>query len=377
LSKQPDTPAADALQPGLVVAAFGRHCLVESPDGTRRICHPRGKKNAVVVGDRVAWQATGDEGSIERVEPRRNLFYRQDEMRTKSFAANLDQILVLIAADPEFSERQLARSLIAAEADRSSFIVGIGGGIVGDVTGFAASTYMRGLRFGFVASTLLAQVDATVGGKNGVNFKGYKNMVGVFNQPEFVLIDIGLLKSLPPAEIACGLAEIVKHACIADAAYFDDIEHNGAAIAAMDEKVLLRLVQRSVEIKAGVVNQDEREAGERRKLNFGHTLGHAFEKTLGISHGAAVSAGMVMAADLSVARGLLSKAEKARIIALLQRLNLPTALEFDRQAVFNALQKDKKRQQAQMHFVLLEGLGRAVVQTIAIEELGRWLLKDQ
>jgi ribosome biogenesis GTPase len=115
LSKRPATPAADALQPGLVVAAFGRHCLVESPDGTRGICHPRGKKNAVVVGDRVAWQATGDEGSIERVEARRNLFYRQDEMRTKSFAANLDQILVLIAADPEFSERQLARSLIAAE----------------------------------------------------------------------------------------------------------------------------------------------------------------------------------------------------------------------------------------------------------------------
>jgi ribosome biogenesis GTPase len=115
LSKHPATPAADALQPGLVVAAFGRHCLVESPDGTRGICHPRGKKNAVVVGDRVAWQATGDEGSIERVEARRNLFYRQDEMRTKSFAANLDQILVLIAADPEFSERQLARSLIAAE----------------------------------------------------------------------------------------------------------------------------------------------------------------------------------------------------------------------------------------------------------------------
>jgi ribosome biogenesis GTPase len=115
LSKRPAPPAADALQPGLVVAAFGRHCLVESPDGTRGICHPRGKKNAVVVGDRVAWQATGDEGSIERVEARRNLFYRQDEMRTKSFAANLDQILVLIAADPEFSERQLARSLIAAE----------------------------------------------------------------------------------------------------------------------------------------------------------------------------------------------------------------------------------------------------------------------
>jgi 3-dehydroquinate synthase len=265
--------------------------------------------------------------------------------------------------------------LIAAEADRSTFVVGIGGGIVGDVTGFAASTYMRGLRFGFVASTLLAQVDATVGGKNGVNFKGYKNMVGVFNLPEFVLIDIGLLHTLPPAEIACGLAEIVKHACIADAAYFDDIEQHVGAIAELDGHVLQRLVQRSVEIKAGVVNQDEREAGERRKLNFGHTLGHAFEKTLGIPHGAAVSAGMAMAAELSVARGLLRPEEKARLIALLRRLNLPTVLDFDRSAVFSALQKDKKRQQTQMHFILLKGLGQAVVQTIPIDELGRWLLK--
>lgn len=264
--------------------------------------------------------------------------------------------------------------LIVAEADRSTFIVGIGGGIVGDVTGFAASTYMRGLRFGFVATTLLAQVDATVGGKNGVNFKGYKNMVGVFNQPEFVLIDIGMLKTLPAAEIACGLAEIVKHACIADGAYFDDIESQCAAIAVLDETVLRRLVRRSVEIKAGVVNQDEREAGERRKLNFGHTLGHAFEKTLGISHGAAVSAGMVLAAELSVHRGLLAREEKARIVALLDRLNLPTALDFDRAAVFAALQKDKKRQQTQIHFVLLKALGQAVVESISIETLGQWLM---
>lgn len=264
--------------------------------------------------------------------------------------------------------------LIALEADRSAFIVGIGGGIVGDVTGFAASTYMRGVRFGFVASTLLAQVDATVGGKNGVNFKGYKNMVGVFNQPDFVIIDIGLLKTLPPEEIACGLAEIVKHACIADAAYFADIEANCDAIAALDETVMLRLVRRSVEIKAAVVNQDEREAGERRKLNFGHTLGHAFEKTLGISHGAAVSAGMVLAAELSLRKGLLGQDAFARIKALLTRLHLPTEIDFDRQAVFNALKKDKKRQRAQMHFVLLQELGRAVVHTIAIEEIGQWIM---
>jgi len=264
--------------------------------------------------------------------------------------------------------------LIALEADRASFIVGIGGGIVGDVCGFAASTYMRGLRFGFVPTTLLAQVDATVGGKNGINFKGFKNMVGVFQQPEFVIVDTGLLKTLPPEEIASGLAEIAKHGCIADPAYLDTIERSCDAIDAMDQAVLLDLVHRSVVIKAQVVNRDEREAGERRKLNFGHTLGHAIEKTLGISHGAAVSVGMVLAARLSHHKGMLSEAELTRITALLQRLKLPVKIDFDRQAIINALKKDKKRQQDQIHFVLLQGLGNAVVVPIAIAELERWLM---
>jgi 3-dehydroquinate synthase len=226
----------------------------------------------------------------------------------------------------------------------------------------------------FCPTTLLAQVDATVGGKNGINFKGFKNMVGVFQQPEFVIVDIGLLKTLPPEEIASGLAEIAKHACIADPAYFDTIERGCDAIDAMDQAVLLDLVHRSVVIKARVVNRDEREAGERRKLNFGHTLGHAIEKTLGISHGAAVSVGMVLAARLSHRKGMLSDAELARITALLQRLKLPVKMDFDRQAIIDALKKDKKRQEDQIHFVLLQGLGNAVVVPIAIAELERWLM---
>lgn len=264
--------------------------------------------------------------------------------------------------------------LIAAEADRSTFILGVGGGIVGDITGFAASTYMRGLRFGFVASSLLAQVDASVGGKNGVNFKGYKNMVGVFNQPEFVIADIEMLKTLPPVEIACGLAEIVKHACIADTAYFDYIESHCDDIAARDAAVLLHLVSQSVVIKSGVVNRDEREAGERRKLNFGHTFGHALEKTLGISHGAAVSAGMMLAADLSVRKGLLSDGDLDRIRNLLQRLGLPVALDYDPAAVLDALKKDKKRERDAIRFVMLDGLGKAVVEVIPVEALGDWLM---
>ncbi len=268
---------------------------------------------------------------------------------------------------------QIYAQLIALEADRTTFIVGIGGGIVGDIAGFAASTYMRGLDFGFVASTLLAQVDATVGGKNGVNFRGYKNMVGVFNQPQFVIADIGLLDSLPPKEIACGLAEIVKHGCIADLQYFGYIETHCDAIAQLDPTVMKKLVHGSVVIKSNVVNQDERESGQRRKLNFGHTIGHALEKTLGISHGTAVSIGMVMAADLSKTKGLLSSEDAARLNALLTRLELPTRIDFDPAAVIEAIGKDKKRESDLIKFVLLEGLGNAVIADVSLDEVAQWV----
>ncbi len=264
--------------------------------------------------------------------------------------------------------------LIDLEAERTTFIVGIGGGLVGDIAGFAASTYMRGLGFGFVASSLLAQVDATVGGKNGVNFKGYKNMVGVFNQPQFVIADIELLNTLPPEEIACGLAEIVKHGCILDADYFNYIESHCEAIVDLDPAVMHKLVHGSVVIKADVVSQDEREAGERRKLNFGHTLGHALEKTLGISHGAAVGVGMVMAAELSYQKGLLGRDDLGRIISLLQKLDIPIRIDFKAQRVIEALGKDKKRQSDQIKFVFLEKIGQAVVRDIALDELSQWIL---
>jgi len=263
--------------------------------------------------------------------------------------------------------------LIDMEADRSAFIVGVGGGIVGDITGFAASTYMRGVHFGFVATSLLAQVDATVGGKNGVNFKGYKNMVGLFAQPLFVIADISVLATLPAAEIACGLAEIVKHGCIADEAYLTYIEDHRRDIAALDEAVMTHLVHESVKIKAAVVNQDEKEAGERRKLNFGHTFGHALEKSLGLSHGAAVSIGTVMACRYSLSQGYLDPGSVDRIESLLASLNLPVDVEFDPQVLYEALKKDKKRQAEKLHFVFLTQLGQAVVESVSVSELGKWL----
>ncbi|MCK4765157.1 MAG: 3-dehydroquinate synthase [Candidatus Aminicenantes bacterium] len=271
--------------------------------------------------------------------------------------------------------------LLQLEIDRSSYILGIGGGIVCDITGFAASTYMRGVGFGFVSSTLLSQVDASVGGKNGVNFRGYKNMVGVFNQPDFVICDPAMLKTLPKKELANGFAEIVKHACLSSGDLFDFLENNYEAALTLDPAAIEKLVYDSVAIKSAVVNRDEKEKGERRKLNFGHTLGHALEKTRGLSHGEAVSAGMVFAAGLSVRKGLLEEAAAVRLKQLLEKFNLPTKIDPAKNApggilpggemdkILDALKKDKKREGAGIHFVLLKSPGEVVIEEIPISEL--------
>jgi len=259
--------------------------------------------------------------------------------------------------------------LISSGADRSAFIVGIGGGIVCDIAGFVASTFLRGVRFGFVATTLLAQVDAGIGGKNGVNFEGYKNMVGLFHQPEFVICDPELLKTLPQKEIACGLAEIVKHAAIADLDLFAYLERHAEGILALDSQAIKKVVSASVRIKSSIIGRDETEKGERRILNFGHTFGHVIEIATGVPHGEAVSMGMVIASNLSFKRGLLTAEEDQRLRVLLNNLSLPTRFDSKTEGVAEAIGKDKKRAGDRIHFVLLNGIGNAVVEQIAIEEL--------
>jgi len=267
------------------------------------------------------------------------------------------------------------QKLLDLNADRLTFILGVGGGIVCDITGFVASIFMRGLRFGFVSTTLLSQVDASVGGKNGVNYNGFKNIVGVFNQPEFVLCDPAVLTTLHRTEISNGLAEIVKHALIADSAMFDFIEKNAEVMMELQEEVIGHLVVRSVEIKSGIVNRDEKETGERRKLNFGHTFGHAIEKVAGISHGKAVSIGMVIAASISKEKGYISEMDFWRMVNLLKRLELPVKLNFQPELLFDALEKDKKRADSSIHFVLLKNLGEAVVEILQISQLKEFLNK--
>jgi 3-dehydroquinate synthase len=259
--------------------------------------------------------------------------------------------------------------LLEMETDRSCFLVGIGGGIVCDITGFAASTFMRGLNFGFVSTSLLSQVDASIGGKNGVNFHGYKNMIGIFNQPEFVICDTTMLKTLPHNELLSGFAEIVKHAAIGSTEMFSFLGKDFNKALALDTDTLERLVYDSVTIKAEVVRKDEKEKGARRKLNFGHTLGHALEKTYGISHGEAVSIGMVFAANLSVKRKKLSSRDAERLRLLLDHIGLPTGIPVDKESIFDAMKKDKKREGEGIHFVLLNALGEAVIEEISMKEL--------
>jgi|WetSurSiteA1Bulk_404760.scaffolds.fasta_scaffold02044_2 3-dehydroquinate synthase len=259
--------------------------------------------------------------------------------------------------------------LIACEADRSTFIVAVGGGIVCDVAGFAASIFMRGLRFGFVSTSLLSQVDASVGGKNGVNFRGYKNMIGVFNQPEFVIADTNMLQTLDEKEFRSGFAEIVKAAAIKDEALFSYLEMHYAEALHKEPHVLEKLIYDSVLIKSQVVEQDEKEKGERMKLNFGHTFAHAIEHETGMLHGEAVSIGMVLAAGMSVKMGLLPESEADRIIQILVNLQLPVSLNTDFGPLIEAMKKDKKRENDNLHMVFLERIGNAVIKKISFNQL--------
>lgn len=264
---------------------------------------------------------------------------------------------------------RIYRELLERGADRSTFVVGIGGGVVCDVAGFAASTYMRGLRFGFAATTLLSQVDASVGGKNGVNLDGYKNMVGVFRQPEFVVCDTTLLATLPAVEIRSGFGEIVKHAAIFSPDHFAFLEAHWERAMALDPRVIDRLIGESVAIKAAVVSRDETEKGERRKLNFGHTIGHAVERATGLAHGEAVSVGMRWAGLFSVRRGLLDSRSVDRLEWLLRRMGLPTRVDLDPDVIVNGIVRDKKRMSDAIQFVFLDRIGHAVVAPVSVDEL--------
>jgi 3-dehydroquinate synthase len=262
-------------------------------------------------------------------------------------------------------------ALLGNACDRKTVMFALGGGVVGDMTGFAAASYMRGVPFVQVPTTLLAQVDSSVGGKTAINHPMGKNMIGAFYQPQRVICDLDTLQTLPIRELSAGLAEVIKYGPIADMAFLDWIEANMAALMARDTTALAHAVKRSCEIKAWVVSQDEREAGLRAVLNFGHTFGHAIEAGMGYGHwlhGEAVGCGMVMAARLSEALGLVDRAFVERLKTLIERAGLPTvAPVLDAQdnvgRYLTLMRVDKKAEAGAIKFVLIDGPGRATVRS--------------
>jgi 3-dehydroquinate synthase len=264
--------------------------------------------------------------------------------------------------------------LLGSGADRKASLFALGGGVVGDMTGFAAACYMRGVPFVQVPTTLLAQVDSSVGGKTAINHPLGKNMIGAFYQPELVVCDLALLKTLPAREMSAGLAEVIKYGPIADMAFFDWIEANIERLKAGDEMLLAHAVKRSCEIKADVVGQDEKEGGIRAILNFGHTFGHAIEAGLGYGawlHGEGVGCGMVMAAHLSQRLGTVDVAFVQRLTRLIERAGLPTRapalpLEGARDVAARYLQLmrvDKKAEAGEIRFITIDSPGRATLRT--------------
>ena len=257
--------------------------------------------------------------------------------------------------------------LLAMGADRQSVLIGFGGGVITDITGYVAGVYMRGIDFGFIPSTLLAMVDAAIGGKNGIDVGVYKNMVGLIRQPSFLIYDYTLLKTLPIGEWQNGFAEIIKHACIKDAIMFKELQKNSLSVYQKDTKQLAQLVKKNALLKVAIVVQDEFEMGDRKLLNFGHTLGHAIENMYELCHGQAISIGMTYAVLMSQQLKFLKEGES--VIALLQKYGLPTVAEFDAKKTFKVLLKDKKKDNGSINYILLEKIGKGVVQPLLLVQL--------
>lgn len=253
--------------------------------------------------------------------------------------------------------------------DRDTVIVGLGGGVVCDLAGFVAATYMRGVPLILIPTTLLAQVDASIGGKNAVNLDGFKNIVGTFYQPEVILCDYSLLQTLPPEEVRGGVAEMIKHCMIADADMFDYFSTHSEKILSLTPDVIEQIIPWSIQIKKAFIESDLLDHGIRRTLNFGHTWGHAVEAVTGIHHGLAVAIGMSFATRFAVHKGVCQTELLTKLENLLQKFGLPTHTNVLPWVIFEAMKRDKKRSASNIHFILPREVGVTEIVDVSIEEL--------
>lgn len=320
---------------------------------------------------------TGVEAGLRELLPARRVIAITDANVHRLYMGVIDRYERIVIGMSETNKTlttvdRIYRQLLEMGADRECFLLGFGGGIITDITGFVAATFMRGVRSGFVASTLLGQVDASIGGKNGVNIDGYKNMVGTISQPEFVICDPSLLRTLPQREFRAGLAEMIKASIIADPQLFGMFERADAGSLNADSSTLPAAIGRAINVKATIVELDERESGERRKLNLGHTFAHAIEASSeSFNHGEAVAAGICMAAQIAVRMGILSDGDALRIRNVIATAGLPTKTDVEKNRLMKALRHDKKIDGANIHLVLPTGIGSCEVRKMPLDELER------
>lgn len=288
----------------------------------------------------------------------------------------LDGVPRIVVAATESSKslsqyESVMQSLLDLGADRSTFLLGFGGGMVTDLCGFVASTYMRGLEFGYVPTSLLAQIDASIGGKTGINLSAFKNMIGTFNQPEFVLIDPSFLQSLPLEDLRDGCAEAIKHFAIKSKDDFEWMKNNAEAILSKDASILEELVLRAAPVKIRIVQEDELEKGERKLLNFGHSFGHAIEAKGGKSHGVCVAEGMVLAGKVSQQLGTLSALDFEDLVQMISKFGFPIDEKYKAADLIETIKKDKKKQGDSIAFIVLNKIGDASIKPITFGVLSQ------
>jgi 3-dehydroquinate synthase len=312
--------------------------------------------------------------NIKKYLPEKQCFLICDEHIYQHYSEFINQFDYIVMGCGEENKNwktveKIIEQLLDKGADRNSFLLGMGGGLVSDVTGFVASVFMRGIDFGFISTSLLSQVDASVGGKNGINFGKLKNMIGIFNPPSFVICDPVLLKTLPKREVRSGFGEVIKHAFIKDEELYHFLNENCEALLNLDPNLMEDLVYRAVSIKTEVVEGDPFEKGERKKLNFGHTIGHAIENNSDLTHGEAVSVGMNLASQLSQELCELSDANSQKVSSLLRKFELPLEHDVSADTINQYLIKDKKKNRSTIDFILLKKIGEASIVSLPIDEL--------
>ncbi len=358
----------------------------DNPTETQTLEFTRTDTCDVLIGTDVWTRATG---RLTRHRARRQVALITNEVVARWYLEPLSlalqardfHVVPLVIPDGEHEKSiatavSLIEKMLARGLDRSSLVVGLGGGVIGDLAGFVAATFMRGIPFAFFPTTLLAMVDAAVGGKVAVNLPAGKNLMGTFKQPTLVAIELTTLNTLPLSQLCYGLVEAVKHGAIADSAYFRFIHRGRQAIKSRDLGLIHRLVRRSVNIKKAIVLDDEREAGPRALLNLGHTFGHAIEaigEYARHSHGEAVALGMLLAVEVSRQLGVLRADYRETLVSLFRDLDLPCELpqEFDGPTLVAQMLRDKKKADDKLHLVLPIAIGKAEIVPVAIADLPR------